>query len=135
MGKYLGNEKKAYIKSSSSYVWLGGEQNNSLNRTAEALEVSDKNSDWAEFLAGKKGATIEVTAFADNEDATQTAALDALNVGTEVEWLIGSISSQGAVESGDYGKAIITAISDTNNVGAVSTRSFSLVATGAVSRA
>lgn len=47
MAKALGNTKKAYIKVGSSYTWLGGEQSNSLNRTAEAVEISDKSTDWA----------------------------------------------------------------------------------------
>ena len=40
----LGNDKKAYLKLSTNYTWLGGEQNNSLNRNAEAIEVSDKSN-------------------------------------------------------------------------------------------
>ena len=131
MAKQLGNDKKAYIKTSSSYVWLGGEQSNSVNRTAEAIEVSDKESEWAEFISGKKGATIEITVFADNSDTAQTAALDALVDGEEVDWGVGVLSTN-AISSGDYGKAIITAISDTNDYGAVASRTISLTATGAV---
>lgn len=131
MAKQLGNVNKAYIKASSSYVWLGGEQSNSVNRTAEAVEVSDKDSEWAEFISGKKGATIEITVFADTSDAGQTAALDAFADGDVVDWGVGVLSTS-AISSGDFGKAIITAISDTNDYGAVASRTISLTATGEV---
>ena len=131
MAKALGNSKKAYIKVSTSYTWLGGEQSNSLNRTAEAVEVSDKSTDWAQFIAGKKGATVEITVFADAADAAQNAAITALAAGTVVDWAIGTISGS-SISAGDYGQAIITAISDTNDFGAVASRTISLTVTGAV---
>lgn len=127
----LGNVNKAYIKVSSALTWLGGEQNNSVNRTAEAIETSDKSTVWAEFIAGKRGATIEITVFADKSDEAQTAAINALIEGEIVDWAVGELGSN-TITAGDYGKAIVTAVSDTNNVGAVATRNISLTATGAV---
>lgn len=127
----LGNTKKAYIKVSNSYVWLGGEQSNSVNITAEAVEVSDKNSVWASFIAGKRGATVEITVFADNTNSAQSAALSALIAGTEVDWAVGTISGS-TISAGDSGKAIVTSVSDTNDFGAVASRTISLTVTGAV---
>ena len=127
----LGNTKKAYIKVSNSYVWLGGEQSNSVNITAEAVEVSDKDSVWAAFIAGKRGATVEITVFADNTNSAQSAALSALIAGTEVDWAVGTISGSN-VTAGDSGKAIVTSVSDTNDFGAVASRTISLTVTGAV---
>lgn len=127
----LGNTKKAYIKVSNSYVWLGGEQSNSVNITAEAVEVSDKNSVWASFIAGKRGATVEITVFADNSDSAQSAALAALIAGTEVNWAVGTVNGT-TVSAGDSGKAIVTSVSDTSDFGAVASRTISLTVTGAV---
>ena len=133
MSKVLGNTRKAYIrvKAADTYVWLAGEQSNSVNRTAEAIEVSDKSSEWAEFISGKKGATIEVTVYVDDNDSAQSAALSALIEGAEVYWAVGVVSN-GDVTSGDCGKAIITAVNDTNDFGAVASRSISMTATGEV---
>ena len=53
----LGNERRCYITSTQTggiFTWLKGEQNNSFNRSAEAIEVSDKSTDWTQFIAGKK---------------------------------------------------------------------------------
>ena len=42
MSAILGNVNKFYVKigSATTYTWLTGEQNNSVNRTQEAIEVS-----------------------------------------------------------------------------------------------
>ena len=133
----LGNTRRGYIvtgSSSKTYTWLSGEQNNSFNRTAEAIEDSDKSTEWAQFLSGKKGATAEVTVYTDDNDAQQKAALAALEAGTPVSVFIGTLSSGSspAPSEGDAFKAIITAINDTNDNGAVASRSLSLTATGAV---
>lgn len=131
----LGNKIKAFVRAESisainAFTWLGGEQSNSINRTAEAIEVSDKSDDWAQFIAGKKGATIEITVFADSEDAAQNASITALVAGARVEYAIGDINDD-EVAFGDYGHAIITAVSDTNDFGSVASRTISLTATGA----
>lgn len=133
----LGNTRRVYIvtgSSSKTYTWLSGEQNNSFNRTAEAIEDSDKSTEWAQFLSGKKGATAEVTVYTNDNDAQQKAALAALEAGTPVSVFIGTLSSGSspAPSEGDAFKAIITAINDTNDNGAVASRSLSLTATGAV---
>ena len=133
----LGNTRRVYIvtgSDSKTYTWLSGEQNNSFNRTAEAIEDSDKCTEWAQFLSGKKGATAEVTVYTDDNDAQQKAALAALEAGTPVSVFIGTLSSGSspAPSEGDAFKAIITAINDTNDNGAVASRSLSLTATGAV---
>jgi hypothetical protein len=57
-------------------------------------------------------------------------ALQALTAGSTVKVFIGTLNN-GAPSQGDLFDAIVTAISDTNDVGAVSTRTISLTATGA----
>ena len=127
----LGHENKFYIKISTTYTWLTGEQNNSFNRTAEAIEVSDKSTKWAQFIAGKLGATADVTVFADNTDTAQKNVLAAFESGADVDIFVGVLSTN-APSSGDVAKAIVTAVSDTNDFGAVSTRQISLTINGAV---
>ena len=133
----LGNERRVYIvtgSSTSTYTWLAGEQTNSFNRTAEAIEASDKSTDWAQFLSGKKGATAEVTVYTNDSDAQQKAALAALHNGAQVRVFVGTLTSGSspAPSEGDVFAAVVTSISDTNDNGAVSTRSISLTASGAV---
>lgn len=134
MSAILGNKNKFYVKvgNATSYTWLTGEQNNSVNRTQEAIEVSDKSTDWAQFIGGKKGATIDATIFADNSDSAQQEILKGLYLGQKVNFFVGQLSTATtpAPSDGDVGVAVVTAINDTNDFGAVSTRSVSLTVDG-----
>lgn len=131
----LGNTRRAYIALGSSgtpTTWLSGEQTNSFNRTAEAIEVSDKSTSWAQFISGKKGATAEITVYTDDTaDGPQYNAIKALHTGAAVRVFIGVLDNNAASE-GDVFTAIVTAVSDTNDTGAVATRSISLTANGEV---
>ena len=131
MAATLGNTKKTYMKVSSTYTWLACEQSNSINRTQEAVEVSDKSTAWAQFIAGKKGATAEITVFADNSDNGQKAALKGLYNGVTVDVFLGSLSGS-TLQDGEAFQGIVTAVSDTHDFGAVSTRTISITANGAV---
>lgn len=133
----LGNNRRCYIVTGTNpltYTWLSGEQTNSFNRTAEAIEISDKSTVWAQFISGKKGATADVTVYTNDSDTQQTAALTALHNGTKVKVFIGTLStgSSPAPTQGDLFEAVVTSISDTNDNGTVSTRAMSLTASGAV---
>jgi len=131
----LGNSRKAYITLGSSgtpTTWLSGEQSNSFNRTAEAIEVSDKSTEWAQFITGKKGATAEITVYTDDTSAgPQYNCIKALHTGATVRVFIGVLDNNAASE-GDVFTAIVTAVSDTNETGSVASRTISLTATGAV---
>ena len=72
-----------------------------------------------------------MTIFADNTNAAQKNVLSAFASGSEVDVFIGELSTN-SPSSGDVFKAIITSISDTNDFGAVSSRSISLTVNGAV---
>lgn len=131
----LGNERRCYITTAEggTYTWLAGEQNNSFNRSAEAIEVSDKSTDWTQFIAGKKNATAGVTVFVDDTaSAPQHQMLSALHKGTTVYCFIGKLGGTGSQtpSEGDLFEAIVTECSDTNDFGAVATRSISLQVTG-----
>jgi len=133
----LGNNRRVYIVTGTgtlTYTWLSGEQTNSFNRTAEAIETSDKSTQWAQFLSGKKGATAEVTVYTDDSNVQQKAALTGLHNGSTVKVFIGTLTTgtNPAPSAGDLFDAVVTAISDTNDNGAVASRSISLTATGAV---
>lgn len=134
----LGNVRKFYLttgKSAGTFTWLKGEQNNSFNRTAEAIEVSDKSNDWAQFISGKKGATASVTVFTDDSASEpQHKMISSLHNGQPVFGFIGELSGDtgsATPTEGDLFEAIITGISDTNDYGSVASRSLDLTITGA----
>lgn len=139
MAATLGNTQKAYICSGADditsvqdAVWLGCETSNTINRAQEAAECSDKSSQWAKFLSAKRSGTFEVTVYADNDDAGQIMALQGLFVGGVVHFAVGVTGTDEWADM-EFGDCVVTAVSDTNDFGAVSSRTISLQATGPLS--
>lgn len=129
----LGNARKFYIGTGTgtiSYTWLAGEQTNAVNLNGNPIEVSDKSSAWQKFISGMRGGTAEVTVYADDEDAQQMAALDALFAGSSVLCFVGTLAT-GSPSAGIAFEAVINTIGDTNDNNAVATRALSLTITGA----
>lgn len=134
-----GRNVKAYIGvtgtgSSVTYTWLTGEQSNSFNLTQAQLEVTDKSSAWQQFIAGIKGATAEITVFADNSNAQQKAAIKSIHDGATIKVFIGELGTgqSPTPTDGDAFDALVTSIGDTNEVGGIATRQISVVASGEV---
>ena len=75
----LGNTRRVYIITGdgNNYTALKGEQSNSVNRSAESIDISDKDTgSWGSTMAGKKSLTVDVTVYADNTE--QKVFLDAV---------------------------------------------------------
>lgn len=130
----LGNTRRVYIVTGegSSYSVLKGEQTNSVNRSAESIDISDKDTGaWGSTMPGKKSFTLDVTVYADNTDANQKAILKAFYQDQTVRVFIGKMSEGNTPAEGEVFDAVITSISDTNDAGAVATRAMSLASKGA----
>ena len=130
----LGNTRRVYIITGSggTYTAMKGEQSNSVNRSAESIDISDKDTGaWGSTMAGKKSLSVDVTVYADNTDAHQKAILDAFYKDQTVKVFIGKLGDGGTPAEGEAFDAVITSISDTNDAGAVATRSMSLASKGA----
>lgn len=130
----LGNVRRVYIVTGtgSTYTALKGEQTNSVNRSAESIDISDKDSGaWGNSMPGKKSMTLDVTVFADNTDENQKAILNAFYADQTVKVFVGKVGSDNAPAEGELFEATIVSISDTNDTGAVATRAMSLQSKGA----
>ena len=116
----------------STYSVLKGEQNNSVNRSAESIDISDKDTGaWGSTMPGKKSFTVDVTVYADNADALQKAVLNAFYTDQTVKVFIGKMGEGNTPAEGEAFDAVIVSVSDTNDAGAVATRSMSLASKGA----
>ena len=130
----VGNKRRVYLTNAggTTHTVLAGELSNSLSRSMATIEVTDKDTEWARFLAGKKSATAEVSVNLDNSaTAEQRELLDSFAAGEKVAVFIGQIDGSDRVE-GDAFEALITAINDTSDSDAVASRSISLQVTGAL---
>lgn len=130
----LGNSRRVYIITGdgNTYTALKGEQSNSVNRSAESIDISDKDTGaWGSTMAGKKSLSVDVTIYADNTDTQQKALLEAFYEDQSVKVFIGKMGSGNTPAEGEMFDAVITSISDTNDAGAVATRSMTLASKGA----
>ena len=128
----LGNTRRVYIITGDggNYTALKGEQSNSVNRSAESIDISDKDTGaWGSTMAGKKSLTVDVTVYADNTE--QKVFLDAFYKDQTVKVFIGKLGDGNTPVEGEAFDAVITSISDTNDNGAVATRAISLASKGA----
>ena len=115
----------------NTYNVLKGEQSNSVNRSAESIDISDKDSgSWGSTMAGKKSLSLDVTVYADNTDEQQKAILNAFYKDETVKVFIGKLGTDQSPAEGELFDAVITSISDTNDSGAVATRAMNLVSKG-----
>jgi Phage major tail protein 2. len=130
----LGNSRRIYLVSgsgSATYTWLAGEQNNNVNLSSNKIEVSDKSTDWQQFIAGTKGATISASVFTDyTSSGPQQSLLNGLKAGTTVKVFVGVLKTSSTPTEGMAADCIIDSIGETNNVGEVSTRDIQLTITG-----
>lgn len=129
----LGNTRRVYIVTGdgATYTALKGEQTNSVNRSAESIDISDKDTGaWGSIMAGKKSLTVDVTVYADNTDTNQKQLLNAFYLDQTVKVFIGKLGSGNTPAEGEAFDAVITSISDTNDAGAVATRAMSLASKG-----
>lgn len=133
----IGNDRCFYMtdgKGTGKFVWIGGEQSNSMSRSVDSIEVSDKQMTWKQFLAGKRSATASVSCnLDDTASSAQRKMLAAFSKGQKVFCFSGKVSGNAGSETPAEGtafEAIITGCNDDNPSDATSTRSFDLQVTG-----
>lgn len=135
MAYKLGNNWKMYVGTKAAiadgnYTVLKGEQNSSLNITTDLIETTAKEA-WKTFMAGTKGATGNVTLFADVEDAQQKTLLASLFSGDEVFCFFGDLSDSSKPVGYSF-TALVGSIGETADKGSVLSRDVALTATGVV---
>ena len=130
----LGNANRVYVVAGTgnTYTVMKGEQSNSVNRSAESIDISDKDSGaWGNTMSGKKSLAMDLTVYADNKDENQKSLLKAFYKGDPVKIFQGKLGDSDSPAEGELFDAEIVSISDTNDAGAVSTRAMSVVSKGA----
>ena len=130
----LGNANRVYVVAGTgnTYTVMKGEQSNSVNRSAESIDISDKDSgSWGNTMPGKKSLNLDITVYADNTDENQKTLLKAFYKGETIKIFQGKLGSGNAPTEGELFEAEIMSINDANDAGAVSTRSMSVASKGA----
>ena len=131
-----GNKRRVYLTTGSgnTRTWIAGEQSNSIDYTNNALDASDKSTEWDQFISGNKNWTATATFNLDNAATSQQKTLlQSLINGAAVSIFIGELGSGNAIAEGMAGSAIITAISETVERNGIITREITFTGSGAPS--
>ena len=129
-----GNKRRVYLTTGSgnTRTWIAGEQSNSIDYTANALDASDKSTEWDQFIPGNKNWTATATFNLDNAaSGQQKTLLQSLISGQAVSIFIGELGSGNAIAEGMAGSAIITSISETAERNGIITREITFTGSGA----
>ena len=129
-----GNKRRVYLTTGSgnTRTWIVGEQSNSIDYTNNALDASDKSTEWDQFISGNKNWTATATFNLDNAStAQQKTLLQSLINGQAVSIFIGELGSGNAIAEGMAGSAIITSISETAERNGIITREITFTGSGA----
>ena len=129
----LGNTRRVYIVTGTgnSYTVLKGEQSNNVNRNAESINVSSKDTgEWGDTIPGKKSLTSDFNVYTADDDEHQKTILKAFYAGQAIKVFVGKLGEGDNPASGELFDAEIMSVGDTNDVGAVSTRAISVASKG-----
>ena len=127
-----GSNRKVYLRSTddSTKTVIGGEMSNSLTVNGVIIDVSDKDSDWAENIVGQKSWTLSASFnLKKGLSDRQQYLFDALVAGTEVNLAIGEIVSGNLID-GYKGTAVIESFAENNEKDGSVTRDISFVGNG-----
>lgn len=130
-----GNKRRVYLTTvngnTSTDTWIAGEQSNSVDYTNNAIDASDKSTEWDQFISGNKSWTASATFNLDNSASNeQKKLLQALVSGDPVKIFVGELATNTRSE-GMAGDAIISAISETAERNGIISRQVTFQGTGA----
>ena len=132
-----GNKYRIYLTTAGSGSgsgndsWIAGEQSNSVDFNNNAIDASDKSTEWDQFISGNKNWTASATFNLDDSASTgQKTLLQSLVSGASVHIFIGELNNSARSE-GHAGAAIITAISQSAERNGIVSRQVTFQGTGA----
>ena len=130
-----GNKHRVYLTTGSGQgtdTWIAGEQSNSVDINNNAIDASDKSSEWDQFIPGNKNWTVQATFNLDSSATNgQKTLMQSLVNGTKVKVFVGELGSGNGRAEGMAGEAIVTAVSQTAERNGILSRQVTLQGTGA----
>lgn len=129
-----GNKHRVYLTTGTGTptdTWIAGEQSNSVDFTNNAIDASDKSTEWDQFISGNKSWSATATFnLDDGASEGQKSLLQSLVSGDKVRIFIGEVANNSRSE-GMAGEAIITAISQSAERNGILSRQVTFQGTGA----
>jgi predicted secreted protein len=130
-----GNKHRVYLTTGSGQgtdTWIAGEQSNSVDINGNAIDASDKSSEWDQYIPGNKNWAVQATFNLDSSATNgQKTLMQSLVNGTKVKVFVGELGSGNGRVEGMGGEAIVTAVSQTAERNGILSRQVTLQGTGA----
>ena len=130
-----GNKRRVYLTTGSgsgTNTWIAGEQSNSIDYTNNAIDASDKSTEWDQFISGNKSWTVSATFNLDNSSTQQQKVLlQSLISGASVRIFVGELGSGNGVVEGLAGTGIVSSISETAERNGIISREVTFTGSGA----
>lgn len=127
---YNGNKRKVYLtdgKGSGTFVWVAGETSSNLSLQRNMIETSDKQSDCADFLAGRLSGTASVTVNLDDTATdSQRKMVKSFYDGQKIFVFQGEISGDNTPANGTAYEALVSGLDRDYPDDAVVTATFNL---------
>ena len=125
-----GNIRMVYIVDGNSNTYVVGQTSASTSLNDDLIEVSDKATEWAEYISGKKSWSGSLSLNLDNTaTAKQIEFVEALTKGQKVRIFVGVLKDN-AQSDGIAGDAWVASVEDTSDNHAVVSRSVSFTGNG-----
>ncbi len=132
-----GSKRKVYVVTTGTpdvNTAIGGEMSNSVTINNTIIDISDKDSDWAENISGQKSWSVSASFnIVKGTTGEQKKIFDKLVSGEKVKIFIGELDGT-TQEDGWIGEALIESMSESNEKDASVTREVSFTATGALTQ-
>ncbi len=132
-----GSKRKVYVVTTGTpgvNTAIGGEMSNSVTINNTIIDISDKDSDWAENISGQKSWSVSASFnIVKGASGEQKKIFDKLVSGEKVKIFIGELDGA-TQEDGWIGEALIESMSESNEKDASVTREVSFTGTGALTQ-
>ena len=132
-----GSKRKVYVVTTGTpdvNTAIGGEMSNSVTINNTIIDISDKDSAWAENISGQKSWSVSSSFnIVKGTTGEQKKIFDKLVSGEKVKIFIGELDGT-AQEDGWIGEALIESMSESNEKDASVTREVSFTGTGALTQ-
>lgn len=132
-----GSKRKVYVVTSGTpdvNTAIGGEMSNSVTINNTIIDISDKDSAWAENISGQKSWSVSASFnIVKGTTGEQKKIFDKLVSGEKVKIFIGELDGT-TQDDGWVGEALIESMSESNEKDASVTREVSFTGTGALTQ-
>ena len=125
-----GNELKLYLVDDTTNTYVVGQTSTNYTLNDELIEVSDKLTQWIEYVSGRKSWSASLSLNLDNSaTAQQIKLVEALTKGQRLHVFIG-ILKDNQQSDGIAGEVWVASVENTGDANSIASRSVTLTGNG-----